>query len=191
MLIIRLLLSDNGTRLRLPLWSSDISTTAATLAPEAASASLRRILNDRTSREHLRLLAKEWTPAHQLRAWDDQELHRKYLDWISRGEVRIVAQAPESGRSTTFSASGPVGKPAEASPPPPPKKKKKSWIALELVDQDGEPVANEKFKVELPDGSVQTGNLDSQGKFRIEEIDPPGTCKVSFPELDAADWKAS
>jgi hypothetical protein len=30
--------------------------------------------------------------------------------------------------------------------------------------------------------------LDSEGRARVDGIDP-GTCKVSFPDRDAKDWK--
>ncbi len=67
--------------------------------------------------------------------------------------------------------------------------KKKSWIEIELVDEDKKPVPGEKYKVFLPDGeSVAEGSLDDKGFVRIDGIDP-GTCKITFPELDKDAWK--
>jgi hypothetical protein len=63
----------------------------------------------------------------------------------------------------------------------------KTWIEIELLDEDGKPAAGEKYKIVLTDGSVQQGSLDAQGKARWSGIDP-GTCKVSFPDLDASAW---
>jgi len=65
---------------------------------------------------------------------------------------------------------------------------KTSWVEIELVDDEGLPVAFEAYLVELPDGSPIEGTLDGRGQARIEGIDP-GTCKVSFPDRDAKDWK--
>ena len=65
---------------------------------------------------------------------------------------------------------------------------KASWVEIALVDDDGLPVAFEPYQVELPDGSMIEGTLDGTGQARIEGIDP-GTCKVSFPNRDAKDWK--
>lgn len=65
---------------------------------------------------------------------------------------------------------------------------KTSWVEISLVDDDGLPVAFEPYQVELPDGSTIEGALDGTGQARIEGIDP-GTCKVSFPNRDAKDWK--
>jgi len=65
---------------------------------------------------------------------------------------------------------------------------KKSWVEIELVDEDGNPVPFEEYRLQLPDGSTVDGALDEKGQARVEGIDP-GTCKVSFPNRDAKDWK--
>lgn len=65
---------------------------------------------------------------------------------------------------------------------------KKSWIEVELLDQQGNPVPNEEYLVELPDGSTVDGNLDDKGLVRIDGIDP-GTCKITFPKLDKRIWR--
>ncbi|MBV9496721.1 MAG: carboxypeptidase regulatory-like domain-containing protein [Acidobacteria bacterium] len=57
------------------------------------------------------------------------------------------------------------------------------FIEIELVDEDGKPLAGEAYLVELPDGSQRTGRTDVNGKARIDGIDP-GTAKVSFPDFD-------
>jgi type VI secretion system secreted protein VgrG len=67
--------------------------------------------------------------------------------------------------------------------------KKKSWIEIQLLDEEGTPVASEKYRVTLPDGETMAeGTLDEKGLARIDGIDP-GTCKITFPELDKAAWK--
>ena len=66
---------------------------------------------------------------------------------------------------------------------------KKSWIEIELADEDDNPIAGERYKVTLPDGkTVATGTTDSNGLARVSGIDP-GTCKITFPELDKDAWK--
>ena len=64
-----------------------------------------------------------------------------------------------------------------------PAKEEEHWLEIELVDDDGNPVPNEAYTVELPDGSTVSGRLDDMGQARLEGIDP-GTAKVSFPNLD-------
>ena len=65
---------------------------------------------------------------------------------------------------------------------------KTHWIAIELVDELGKRVAYEDYRITLPDGSAVEGCLDQKGRAKIFGIDP-GTCKVSFPNFDAKDWK--
>jgi len=68
-------------------------------------------------------------------------------------------------------------------------KQKKSWIEIELVDEKSKPVPGEKYRVTLPEGTVVAeGALDTKGFARVDGIDP-GTCKVTFPNLDKDAWK--
>src|SRR5664279_5165176 len=45
---------------------------------------------------------------------------------------------------------------------------KKSWIEIELVGEDDKPIPGEKYKITLPDGSVDQGTLDQNGLARVE-----------------------
>lgn len=63
-----------------------------------------------------------------------------------------------------------------------------TWIELELLDEDEQPVAGEPYRIELSDGSVATGTLDAHGHARVDGI-PPGECQVTFPKLDEDAWE--
>ena len=65
---------------------------------------------------------------------------------------------------------------------------KTSWVEIELVDDQGQPVADETYQVRLSDGSLFIGTLDDRGQARIEGIDP-GTCQITFPNRHSTDWK--
>jgi type VI secretion system secreted protein VgrG len=68
-------------------------------------------------------------------------------------------------------------------------KDKTNWIEINLVDEQGQPVAGEPYQVTLPDGStVADGTLDEKGHARVDHIDP-GSCKVTFPNLDKDAWE--
>ena len=90
------------------------------------------------------------------------------------------------------SQSGKYGSPKEKAYKPPQtdeeKEQKHSWIEIELVDEEGKPVPGEAFKVTLSDGSVYPGTLNEKGFYRIEGIEP-GTCQITFPNLDKDAWK--
>ena len=67
--------------------------------------------------------------------------------------------------------------------------KKQSWIEIELVDEEAQPVPGEPYKITLPDGqTVAEGTLNDKGRARVEGIEP-GTCKITFPELDKDAWE--
>ncbi|MAY75772.1 MAG: hypothetical protein CMJ31_13860 [Phycisphaerae bacterium] len=63
-----------------------------------------------------------------------------------------------------------------------------SWIEIELVDEEDNPVAGEKYSVLAPDGREASGTLNQHGWARIDRIEP-GTYKVSFPDLDKDAWE--
>lgn len=65
------------------------------------------------------------------------------------------------------------------------------WIVIELVDTELDPVARDRYRVVLPNGSVVEGRLDADGRARLVGIDEEGHCLVSFPDRDANDWRRS
>ena len=76
-------------------------------------------------------------------------------------------------------------------PNAPENQNKKHYIEIKLVDDAGKPVPGEPYKVTLPDGTtVADGTLDDKGFARVDNIDP-GSCKVTFPNLDKRTWKPS
>jgi protein-disulfide isomerase len=100
-----------------------------------------------------------------------------------------VEQAKAEQRKTQ---SGKYGS-AKVKPHQPPqtadqKKEKASWIEIELVGEDNQPIPGEKYRITLPDGSVAEGTLDEKGLARVEGFEN-GTCKVCFPELDQDAWE--
>lgn len=65
---------------------------------------------------------------------------------------------------------------------------KSSWIEIEFIDEEDNPVPSEKYVITLPDGSVAKGTLDQNGFVRVDGIDP-GTCQITFPDLDKDAWE--
>ena len=69
------------------------------------------------------------------------------------------------------------------------KEKKSSWIEIEMVDEDNKPVPGESYRITLPDGeTIAEGTLDDKGFARLDGIEP-GTCKITFPDLDKDAWE--
>ncbi len=72
--------------------------------------------------------------------------------------VAAIAASSVPGRDVTYEA------PTHKEPVDEEEKEKKSWIEIELVDEEGNPVPGEKYKVILPDGqTVAEGTLDEKG----------------------------
>lgn len=63
------------------------------------------------------------------------------------------------------------------------------WVGLKLEDANGEPVADEEYRVKLPDGTVVQGRLDKDGKARIEDV-PAGKCEINFPRIHGDEWQS-
>jgi len=57
-----------------------------------------------------------------------------------------------------------------------------------MVDQEGKPAAGESYRLTLPDGTIHEGTLNKKGRDRVNGIDP-GTCKITFPNLDKDSWE--
>jgi hypothetical protein len=64
----------------------------------------------------------------------------------------------------------------------------RSWIEVEMVDEEKNPVPGLKYRITLPDNSVAEGTLSDKGFARVDGI-APGTCRITFPGLDQDAWE--
>ncbi len=63
------------------------------------------------------------------------------------------------------------------------------WIEINLVDDEGKPVAGEPYALWTPGASQPLrGTLDGNGHLRLEHL-PPGMCKVVFPDREPLWWQ--
>jgi hypothetical protein len=67
-------------------------------------------------------------------------------------------------------------------------KSEKHWIEIKLVDADNNPIPHAKYRIQLPDASYVDGLLDENGLAWIGDLASGGSCKISFPEIDAQEW---
>ena len=65
----------------------------------------------------------------------------------------------------------------------------KDALELELLDEQGKPAAGEPYLIILADGSRHEGELDAQGKLRMEGV-APGFFRLYWPEREDFEWEA-
>jgi type VI secretion system secreted protein VgrG len=99
-----------------------------------------------------------------------------------------LATASATNVAAIMGTTSPASNAPTHNPNAPENQDKKHWIEIQLYDDDGNPVPGEPYKVTLPDGTtVADGTLDDKGFARVDNIDP-GTCQVTFPNLDKDSW---
>lgn len=67
-------------------------------------------------------------------------------------------------------------------------KRKLCWVEIELVGEDDKPISGEKYRVKLPDGTIDEGTLDQNGWAQVKGFEE-GSCYITFPELDRDAWE--
>lgn len=80
--------------------------------------------------------------------------------------------------------------PAKPEPIPTEPPRETHWLSFEVVDDTGEPLAQEKYRVVGPNNTPYEGQLDELGRIRLSNL-PPGSYQLSLPNLDADDWQSS
>lgn len=101
---------------------------------------------------------------------------------VLEGELRVQAHVEGF---TVFRAEERLSEPPPRAEPEGPKL---TWVAIRLVDDEGNPVPYRRYRIETPEGQTREGILDDQGRARVDGIEP-GTCRVTFPGLDGRAWR--
>lgn len=152
----------------------------------AAVAFLRRFKNDPAQMATLRdLVSRSFPDAHRL---DPEGILKQFASMLVSGQVRILRSPHFLGRGGgTDEAAEAKAEREEKKVVPLTAQRKRSWIEIYLRDADGKPVPGQRFRIKLPDGSTEEGKLDDFGHAEFNDINP-GTCEVSFPDLDVDEW---
>ncbi len=93
---------------------------------------------------------------------------------LRRYRLRVIAEAEA---------------PAAITPSALRKLKDPHWIEVELLDDNGQPVPNQRVLLVHEDGSEKSLVSDVEGRVRWEPI-APGSVSVRLPDLDADLWQA-
>lgn len=145
---------------------------------------LRGFMSDPSNMMALRVTLADGNASASVSRLADHEVLRQLAWQIVSGHAVLVSRIEVVHRPA---AAAEAAEPAAEAVVKEPARAERSWIEIEMVDELGVPVAGDTYEIELPDGSIRRGSLDSRGRARIIEIDP-GTCKIQFPDLDAGTW---
>jgi hypothetical protein len=58
----------------------------------------------------------------------------------------------------------------------------RTFIEILVINEEGEPVTDQKYRLVLTDGSVQKGALGSDGRIFVDSI-PRGDCTITFEPM--------
>lgn len=153
---------------------------------EGALAALRRLAADPWNRADLRRLIDEHRPGGAAARLSDEEILREVAALLISGRVRLR-------EGERLPGTGLLGqRPREEVAPAPKRDAKRhvelTWIEIQLLGEDDQPIPGERYRITLPDRTVREGTLDGQGLARVEGIEP-GECEVTFPQLDEEAWE--
>jgi hypothetical protein len=81
----------------------------------------------------------------------------------------------------------PKGKPFIAAATDTTEQTAQGWTEIALVDEEGKPVAGQKYEITLPHGKVAKGFTDGKGKAKIQGF-VSGACHLTLPELHGDAW---
>jgi hypothetical protein len=135
-----------------------------------------------------RILLNEIGICEDVSKMSNQQVLEQLALQIVSGLLKI-SELPllEIGPSTALSAEYQQEPPAQRIKPK--KEEDKTWIEIELLDEENQPVGGERYRITLPDGeTIAEGTTDASGLAGVRAIDP-GICKITFPDLDRAEWK--
>lgn len=121
-------------------------------------------------------------------AWlsDHQVVDHVARQVLSRRLCLVVTERRQ--REVSAPAAAPAARPFVTPSQSARKDDVKTWIEIALVDDHGKPVPGRRYVIKSPDGVKHSGALDSNGRARVSGIDP-GSCDISFPDIDARECK--
>ena len=127
---------------------------------------------------------REWLQSDLMSARYLSSQVEEVLEQASSNRWLLVEEAPQPNFFQV-----PKDEPAPEPPPPPFAQDKTTFVAIRLIDQDGNAVPRRRFELTTSDDRPRDGALDAEGSRRIGDLNPfDPTCNVVFPEFDERDF---
>ena len=160
---------------------------------------VRRHFRDAGNLHRVRgLISAHWPLVHRL---DEEAMLRLLAKRFQRAELYAFVSRPPPGpiplcpvEAVPLPLPTAIGAPRVQNRPVSPVSpvspvEARYWIEIELVGEDGKPIAGEAYTLKTVDGELIQGQLDTSGRARVETLTAAGDCQVSFPALDGAAWE--
>jgi hypothetical protein len=149
----------------------------------------RAVQGDALALADFRDLARTYGLLHDVHRVMDSKI-LEHVAWLLETERLIAIECVEVREQRLGAPASAPPRPIARTRPPVALEDLKTWVEIELVDDLGKPVPNEKYQIKVPGGATASGTLDANGRARITDLDP-GTCDISFPDIDAREWKGA
>jgi hypothetical protein len=157
---------------------------APLLDAESARTLLRRFSGDPDAMRTLRAFLAD-AGTMRVGHLTDHDVVEHVAHAVGRGRFAIAERLTPPPPVAETEAEPEAETAGSASEPPP--TPEVTWIEVELVGEDDQPIAGERYRLTLSTGRVLEGALDVQGRVRIEGM-KPGTFDLTFPRLDQEAW---
>jgi hypothetical protein len=148
-------------------------------SPEEALDYLKRFKGEKSA---IRFFQKLLSESPETPDGSAEKVLSQMAEHLASGKFRLLRTVLplNSSQTAEVEEAPPEGK--SAAP------RKSSWIEINLRDPDGKPVPRERYRIKLPDGSIQEGSLDAYGHAEYYGINP-GLCEVSFLDREDGAWE--
>ena len=118
-------------------------------------------------------------------SWPAQRVENAFLQGtlVLVREEMSIAGGGKTAEQTSAAGTQAAGSPSRGQSAAIPPVIEKTWFRMQLLDEDGDPMAGEDYLVVDTQGCRRQGKLDSNGELYIPPILPPGDCTINFPEI--------
>jgi len=147
----------------------------------------RAVQGDASALADFRGLAGRYGLLHDVHRVIDSKI-LEHVAWLLETERLLAIECVEVRDYRPGAPASAPPRPVARTRPPVALDDLKTWVEIELLDDLGKPVPNEKYSIKVPGGVIASGTLDANGRARVTGLDP-GTCDISFPGIDAREWK--
>jgi len=112
---------------------------------------------------------------------DTEQLTARLAQCIAKGDLVVLNHGPRRAPMVAVVVESAASMAGNRQVPLAPETE--NWIEVKLLDEDGEPVADQKYWIKDAEGAEYEGKTDAKGVARLDKI-ATGDCEISFIDLE-------